>query len=237
MCLTVILSLSLPAHAASFNCNIKTLNSIEKTICETPNLSQWDDKVSNHYRVVLGIHKKNTRVKQNQKKWIKWRNTLCTPSKDMVMCLGAFYRFAYYRLENSRGYSIYQQDYQQSCINEKPMNAHHAFNCIELESAHDLQGYEEKITDTLEHYFYYLEDKFERLHPYMNIPVKAIVQNIITDYGAFWESQEKICDLSGGHSFGRSGAMARGNHYRCRTQFIEIFKDYASKTNGQKGPG
>ncbi len=83
-----ILFCSLPLNAASYDCALSSLTSIEKEICNDSELSKFDDEISLLYKKVKYFNKKFS--KKSQRKWIKKRNS-CS-GKGLNDCLSQSYR-------------------------------------------------------------------------------------------------------------------------------------------------
>lgn len=90
------------AHAASFDCASTTLAPDEKTICETPSLSQADVKMATMYDLISGLFAMGTRgdMEDRQKQWLEQRATCGTD----ITCLHAAYEQRIKQLEE-----IYKQ--------------------------------------------------------------------------------------------------------------------------------
>jgi uncharacterized protein len=71
-----LLSLSLTAKAASFDCD-KAATTVEKLICSDSSLSKFDDGLSTLYKYVLLDKSQSRTIKQDEKQWVKERNA-CT---------------------------------------------------------------------------------------------------------------------------------------------------------------
>ena len=67
------LLLSLPAHAASFDC-AKATTKVERLICADAELSKLDEELNAAYKTALQDEKQANTIKQAQKQWLKERN-------------------------------------------------------------------------------------------------------------------------------------------------------------------
>lgn len=236
---TLLLISSKEAFSASFDCSLTNLNKIEKTICSDSGLSKMDKSISDDYKIVLSIVKENQIAKVTQRKWLKWRNAVCLKSTDIKSCLNTFYQFSNYRLENLRGYFFYIKEHNESCVENEPVNTHHAINCSSMEAANEIHKSDEKVTEALDHYLYYLMEDYNSKHLILDILVKDLFFNIVNDYGELFSLQDRICDLSGGlsaHPMG-SSSSSMWSKLACKDRFIEILKSYSESIKEQMGPG
>ncbi|WP_396588012.1 lysozyme inhibitor LprI family protein [Bermanella sp. R86510] len=236
----VLVVISNNGIAASFDCKLPNLNSIESLICETEALSKWDDDISAIYKEALAIDENEAaEIRHNQRLWIKWRNKICSNDDDVARCLDDFYRFAYYRLKNQRDFIVHSSNYKRDCIEQSQMSPHEAANCNLSDSIKNHHKNEVGLTGILDHYYYYLVDDFEMKHPLLDIKVKVLFRNIVRDYGQLWDVQERICDQSGGASSHHlsGSSTSRWAYIGCLGNFRAIFEDYATGLLTMKGPG
>lgn len=87
--------LPLLADAASFDCS-KATNAIEKAICNTPELSQLDEKLASSYHQALNQLPQQERafLTRDQKNWLVFVKKTCTQTKSsaLVECLEEKYQ-------------------------------------------------------------------------------------------------------------------------------------------------
>lgn len=72
--------------AASFDC-MKAENPIEKMICSNNDLSEWDDKLSRHFKNAMARSKNSQLLIREQRKWIADERNKCTD----ISCLNKSY--------------------------------------------------------------------------------------------------------------------------------------------------
>jgi uncharacterized protein YecT (DUF1311 family) len=86
----------------SFDC-AKAATEIEKTICKTPSLALSDLKLSKKYSSIRGGHSTTTardELKEFQRQWVNKRNSTCSTSSSLTVCLKAEYEVQYKALGN-----------------------------------------------------------------------------------------------------------------------------------------
>lgn len=74
------------AQSASFDC-AKASTKIEKLICDNAELSKLDEELNTAYNTVLQAEKQAASIRQNQKQWIKERN-----SCSSILCIRDTYK-------------------------------------------------------------------------------------------------------------------------------------------------
>lgn len=67
------LMMALPVQAASFDCT-KAQSKVEHQICDNPEISKLDEKLSAAYKITLQDEKQTDTIKKAQKQWMKERN-------------------------------------------------------------------------------------------------------------------------------------------------------------------
>lgn len=93
----VVMSLSVSAQAASFNCNLAR-TATEKAICANSRLSEADVKLGNTYNILLRFAKQDYAVydiQESQRDWLKQRNEC----GSRVACIREEYAYRQTQLE------------------------------------------------------------------------------------------------------------------------------------------
>jgi uncharacterized protein len=85
-CLFVLLTSTLPAQAASFDC-AKANSKVERTICTDSELSKLDDQLNKTYQQAMEQSKDKQHEFKEQKRWLKEIRNICTD----VDCLKSAY--------------------------------------------------------------------------------------------------------------------------------------------------
>lgn len=96
------LALTYSAHGASFDCG-KAQTWVEKLICESKELSKLDDDLAVAYTFALRFNNKTASVRQEQKQWLKERNS-CTDADCLKDAYAA--RIQKLSLEQTTGYRM-----------------------------------------------------------------------------------------------------------------------------------
>lgn len=94
LAISLILSISGEAQAASFDCT-KAKSTTEKLICETPEISKLDEELSKAYKALSGELTKSSAetLKKSQKSWLRTWPVACHLKKSRdVSCVVAQYK-------------------------------------------------------------------------------------------------------------------------------------------------
>ena len=96
LALSVLLFLSIPSHAASFDC-AKAATPQEKAICATPDLSAADDEMAAAYKAWLAAAPGDwaAGIRDDQKSWLRLRTSTCPADRGSFTiedCLHQFYK-------------------------------------------------------------------------------------------------------------------------------------------------
>jgi uncharacterized protein len=94
--LTLTLSTVAFADGPAFNC-AKASSKVEKMICADPTLSSADSVNADIYKEALQTSDNANQVKQEQRQWLKARNTCQTTD-----CIGKAYDARYNQLQHER---------------------------------------------------------------------------------------------------------------------------------------
>lgn len=116
-CFTLLITLlsSSLGHTASYNCKAKGLTNIERTICDTPELSSLDDTLTQDYKSlnkILSGEEKQT-FKKSQRKWMQDRqqcahkNTISCLQKSYAQRIAEFYTYQYNLSGHAKADSYY----------------------------------------------------------------------------------------------------------------------------------
>src|SRR5437773_12171104 len=83
--LLTVLLVPFLGHAVSFDCN-KAVTHVEKQICSNAELSRLDDALAAEYQIATTSHESESRVRQDQRRWLLQRNACRTQA-----CITAAY--------------------------------------------------------------------------------------------------------------------------------------------------